>query len=112
MIHLPISLSPSGGFRLHFESHFVDFPMSEKGLECLHFVLLSHKLAAEKIGSNSRPTQSMINSWLSSMEEGSALQLAGQEKRWEDIEKRTGVKVRKFNAKGQETNVTLEDLDL
>lgn len=112
---LSIDLDKSGAFRLHFGTHSCLFPVSEKGLECLHAVLFAHMLSGEadraKIGTLQNPTQAIIDAML--VGEGSGgLQLAGQVKRWEDIEKATGVKVRKFNSRGLETNVTLEDLDL
>lgn len=109
---LTISISPSGGFRLLWpDSHFCDFPLSEKGCELLHQVVFNWQLEQARIGTEAKPTQSMVEAWLVALSEGGK-QLAGDTLRWQEVKKATGVKVRRLDAKGYEKDVSLEDLGL
>lgn len=112
---LSIELSPEGKFRLHWPGYFVDFPRTEKGMELLHHVLFSYSVESRQkaalFATDGSPSQSMVNSWLEALGEGGT-QLAGDSKRWEEVEKATGVKVRRIDAKGFEKEVSLKDLDL
>lgn len=107
---IQISLAASGNIQLTFPSHSIELPFTEKGLECLHSVLSRAKLDDQTRAKVLPPTQWDIDQILLAMSGDGGLQLAGDEKRWEDIERRTGVKVRRFNSKGFSKDVTLEEL--
>lgn len=109
---LSIELSPSGSFRLHFPSHFVDIPCSEKGAELLQHVLQHYAAGSRKVAQEGAPTQAQIIALLLGDSWGEEKQLAGDRKRWKDIEAATGIRVKRYDSSGKRKDVSLEDIGL
>lgn len=109
---LSIELSPNGSFRLHFPSHFVDIPCSEKGAALLQRVLQHHSAGSRKIATDGAPTQAQIIAALMGDFWIEEKQLAGNARRWKEIEAATGIRVKRFDTAGRRKEISLADIGL
>lgn len=109
MKQLTISLAPSGAFRLHLPTHFIDIPASEAGIHLLATTIREWTEDA-KIATQGSPTQAQIIEALRGTSWGEEKLLAGAAKRRADIKTATGVTVRP--AKKQKHQLSLADLGL
>ncbi len=110
---LQISLAPDGRLRLIFpSSHRVDIAVSEAGALLLASVIQHYEQGETKIGSDGAPTQAQVLQALLGDGWGEEKQLAGDRKRWSEIKASTGVKIRVFDEKGRQKNLSLEDIGL
>lgn len=109
---LSISLAPDGRLRLIFPSHHVDITVGETGAFLLASVIQHYEMGETKVGSDGAPTQAQVLQSLLGDGWGEEKQLAGDRKRWSEIRASTGVKIRTFDEKGRQKNLSLEDIGL
>lgn len=109
---LQITLAPDGRFRLHFPSHFVDIAVTEAGGLLLASVIQHWEQGETRVGSDGAPTQAQVLQALLGEGWGEEKQLAGDRKRWAEIKASTGVKIRVYDSKGRQKNLSLEDIGL